>query len=215
MINKKYIITVVVVLTLVIISLVIFTNSKNKKAQISIENDSPTKVVNPNDKIELENSHTEAMYDSIKVFDNEEVLKRYKEVNKKYLTYDNTMKNSDDYFYEFKNGLAYNHKANKDLKPLNNKKYAMILKGYSYSNIEKSFTNEEALDTVSKVLPNDSKELTSKVFDDEKYIYYTSSKGNFIVRFGYERLYDSQNSFIGTNKDKVDSISYFKEIDVN
>lgn len=31
MINKKYIITVVVVLTLVIISLVIFTNSKNKK----------------------------------------------------------------------------------------------------------------------------------------------------------------------------------------
>lgn len=189
-INKKVMLLTMLSATCIIL---IFCSIgyKNIKKQRLIENDSPVNRVNPSELESREDNSKEAMYDDITVLDNEEIEKRYKTVNKKYLTYDIAMKNEKDYFYEFKNGVAYNHNANKDLKPINNKKYAHVLLGYNYVDVD------------------------SKVFDDEEYIHYKSSKGNFMLRLGYEKLYDVQNVFTGINKDRIDSISYLKAIDSN
>lgn len=213
-INKKVMLLTMLSATCIIL---IFCSIgyKNIKKQRLIENDSPVNRVNPSELESREDNSKEAMYDDITVLDNEEIEKRYKTVNKKYLTYDIAMKNEKDYFYEFKNGVAYNHNANKDLKPINNKKYAHVLLGYNYVDLDSPFTHEEAIAISSKVLPDDIKIVDSKVFDDEEYIHYKSSKGNFMLRLGYEKLYDVQNVFTGINKDRIDSISYLKAIDSN
>lgn len=209
-INKKGIITILsATCTILIVGSIGF---KNIKQQRLIENDTPVKRANTDTLESREGNSKEVMYDDITVFDNEEIEKRYKVVNKRYLTYDTAMKNRNDYFYEFKNGVAYNHKSNEDLKPINNKKYAHVLLGYTYVDVDSPFTLEEAKTIASKILPDDIEIIDTKAFDDEEYIHYKSSKGNFMLRLAYEKLYDVQNVFTGVNKDRIGSISYFKEI---
>lgn len=199
---------------LVILLSIIFISYKTNKQEesINIEHNIPTKTINPKDKQDLTDNNNEPIYDDITVFDEDEVNKRYKEVNKKDLTYEPNMKNSNDYFFEFENGLAYNIEANNHLKAVSENQYVMILQGYSYSKVKKAFTNEEAIQIAYRILPDDIKEIKTKEYKDENYIYYTSKKGNFIVLLRNEHIFNDKDKSTNINKDKIESITYFKEL---
>ncbi|WP_373600820.1 hypothetical protein [Paraclostridium bifermentans] len=211
--KNKWIVLSGTLVLVVVISIIFISYKTNKqKESINIEHNIPTKTTNPQDKQDLTDNNNEPIYDDITVFDEDEVNKRYKEVNKKDLTYEPNMKNLNDYFFEFENGLAYNTEANNHLKAISEKQYAMILQGYSYSKVKKAFTNEEAIEIASSILPDDIKEIKTKEYKDENYIYYTSKKGNFIVLLRNEHIFNDKDESTNINKDKIESITYFKEL---
>lgn len=211
--KNKWIVLSGTLVLVVVISIIFISYKTNKqKESINIEHNIPTKTTNPQDKQDLTDNNNEPIYDDITVFDEDEVNKRYKEVNKKDLTYEPNMKNSNDYFFEFENGLAYNTEANNHLKVISEKQYAMILQGYSYSKVKKAFTNEEAIEIAYSILPDDIKEIKTKEYKDENYIYYTSKKGNFIVLLRNEHIFNDKDESTNINKDKIESITYFKEL---
>jgi hypothetical protein len=186
----------------------------NKVADSKIENTQPTKKIDVNSEPIPADNSKDPIQEPIEVVDNDEVQRRYNDVDKKSLTYNTTMDTSKYYFYEYENGLAYYRGVHNDLKPLNDKKYASILKGYEYVDITEGIDYEKALDLVLKVLPDDIVLTRTKDFDNEaKFNFYSSSRGNFIVRLEYKKLYDLECISIGTDKDKISNISYFKEID--
>ncbi|OXX82896.1 hypothetical protein AVM15_15175, partial [Paraclostridium benzoelyticum] len=139
----------------------------------SIENDIPTKIDVPANQSESGKA--------IESVDNKEIDKRYEKINKNKLTYETTDTNLDkNYFYEFKNGLALKREDNSDLKPINSEKYARVLLGYSYSGLDESFSKDQALNKVKSILPDNSKEIYKKAFNDYELIKYNTNNGNFI-----------------------------------
>lgn len=211
MILKKYKKALLIVLLIILFGIILailngnFSKKTSSSNEISknIENDIPKKIDIPADE----------SGENIESVDNKEIDKRYQNINKGNLTYETTMEDLDkSYFYEFKNGLALKRADNTDLKPINNEKYAKVLLGYSYSRLDKPFTKNQVLDKVNSILPYNSKEVSKKKFDDYELIKYNTSKGNFIVCLGYKIITDELGAFAKLDKDNIQDIYYFKEI---
>ncbi|RDY22909.1 hypothetical protein CHF27_010850 [Romboutsia maritimum] len=157
--------------------------------QKSIENDVP---------------YIEKNGDKYADIDNDVVNERYKNVDKKTLTYE-TSDDKGTYMYESNEGLFSQNYLDKQ-KPINDKKYVSILNGYTYAcEVNQcNVTYEEALNLVSKLLPDDIKMTGTRDYQvNRKYITYSSSKGNFMVDFV------SQDE---VNKGNVVGINYSKEL---
>lgn len=155
--------------------------------------------------------------EGIEGIDNEEILNRYEKINKNSLTYetanDPTMEDlSDPYFYETEQGFTLNIKENGQIKPINDEKYAKVLLGYSFVGLEQPITRNDAIYKANLILPENYEEVRAKSYDDYELVHYSSDKGNFVVYLGYERIFNEDNIFTGIDKDKIESISYFKTI---
>ncbi len=120
--------------------------------------------------------------------DNTVIAKRYEDVIKENLTYE--VKQNSYYFYESENELV-SSLALDEIPNVDDKKYGYILEDYTYaSEVNSTYvTYDEALDLVYKVLPDDIKK-EREIFNENsksknKYIVFSSSKGNFVVSFAY------------------------------
>lgn len=142
---------------------------------------------------------------------NDVIDERYQTVDKNLLKYD--LAKGDEYSFEYIDGFAVNSPL-RDLKPINDKKYIPILLGYTYLS-EVNSTNvsyNEAISMVKKVLPDDITEERVKESKEipKKYIFFKSSKGNFVVGLNYGR--DMNKSMTEYNKDLIVGIHYLKQI---
>lgn len=156
------------------------------------------------EKLSFEENDIPYIKDEYGDIDNLEILERYDNVNKKNLKYEFAR----DYSVEEKSDtITVIKSALDDLDPTSNKKYGDILLGYTYSQEVNPIlaTYDEAIEMIYKLLPDDIKE--EKIIEDnelnKKYIYYTSSKDNFIVGLSYGG---------DINKNNVIGIHYLKEI---
>ena len=93
--------------------------------------------------------------------------------------------------------------------------YKSILLGFTYfaESNPCDLTYEQAIELVRKVLPDDIKEVSSKIDEEvnKEYIYYESAKGNFRVGLSYGYEFDDDNGQV-VNKDKILGIDYSKEM---
>ena len=93
--------------------------------------------------------------------------------------------------------------------------YKSILLGFTYfaESNPCDLTYEQAIELVRKVLPDDIKEVSSKIDEEvnKEYIYYESSKGNFRVGLCYGYEFNDENVEV-VNKNKIVGIDYSKEI---
>lgn len=144
--------------------------------------------------------------------DNSVIAKRYEEVKKEELAYEET----DELIYYYETKDSFVGEANYGKIPnLDNRKYKHVLKEFTYaSEINPTkVTYEEALRLASKVLPTDIKELRKK-YDNETghvNIVYSTSKGNFILSLAKE-IESCDNGVYKFNDKVIVGISYMKEI---
>ena len=93
--------------------------------------------------------------------------------------------------------------------------YKSILLGFTYfaESNPCDLTYEQAIELVRKVLPDDIKEVSSKIDEEvnKEYIYYESAKGNFRVGLCYGYEFNDENVEV-VNKNKIVGIDYSKEI---
>lgn len=92
--------------------------------------------------------------------------------------------------------------------------YRSILEGFTYYSEQNpvDLTYDEAMELVKKVLPDDIKQV-DLIVDEEvnkEYIYYESSKGNFMVGLCYAYEFNDENVEV-VNKSKIVGIDYRKE----
>lgn len=147
---------------------------------------------------------------------NSDAFDRYEKINKKDLNYnlgtdEATERLDDPYFYLTEQGLTLNVKENQPFECINDKKYGKVLLGYCFTDLEEPMTKSEALAKADIVLPEGAKEISSKAYDDCELIHYSTTKGEFIVRIAYERIFNEDKIAIGLNKEKIESLSYFRE----
>lgn len=211
--GKKIIIILSSVLILAVFGLVFLGNTFSK-GSIS---DSDEKVVKNVEERSIENDIPITWLAGEETTDNEEILNRYDKVDKSTLTYavskDPATKHlSGYYFYETEKGLGSNIKGSSPTPPINDEKYAKVLLGYSFVNLADPITKEAALSKADLVLPENCQEVRSKSSDDSELVFYSSDKGNFIVFLEYERIFNEDKNFTRINKDRVQSILYFKSI---
>lgn len=203
----------IAIFLLIFILIVCALSNLNSKTSVEKTNNKITKSVENDIPSIIKKSNSDLVGN--KVTDNNEIDRRYSNVDKSTLTYVTTVENpSKDYFYEFKNGLAFHTKENGSLKPINNKKYVQILLGYSYSyiQVEKSLPKKESLEKIHLVLPDDIKKVETKYYKNYETILYTSKTGNFLVCLGYKLEYDENKNIKNIDKNNLGYISYFKEI---
>lgn len=211
--GKKIIIILSSVLVLAVFGIVFLGNTFSK-GSIS---DSEEKVVSNVEERSIENDIPITWLDGEEITDNEEILNRYDKVDKSTLTYavskDPATKHlTGYYFYETENGIGANIKGSDPSPPINDERYVKVLLGYSFFYLTDPITREAALSKADLVLPENCQEVRSKSSDDYELVFYSSDKGNFIVFLEYERIFNEDKSFAGINKDRVQSILYFKSI---
>lgn len=92
--------------------------------------------------------------------------------------------------------------------------YRSILEGFTYYSEQNpvNLTYDEAIELVKKVLPDDIKQVDLRVDEElnKEYIYYESSKGNFMVGLCYGYEFNDENIEV-VNKSKIVGIDYSKE----
>ena len=92
--------------------------------------------------------------------------------------------------------------------------YRSILEGFTYYSEQNpvDLTYDEAIELVKKVLPDDIKQVDLRVDEElnKEYIYYESSKGNFMVGLCYGYEFNDENVEV-VNKTKIVGIDYSKE----
>ena len=92
--------------------------------------------------------------------------------------------------------------------------YRSILEGFTYYSEQNpvDLTYDEAIELVKKVLPDDIKQVDLRVDEElnKEYIYYESSKGNFMVGLCYGYEFNDENVEV-VNKSKIVGIDYSKE----
>lgn len=191
--------TLLIVIFLVVVGLII--NLFNEKETNKVE------VVHKNENIKNEEN----------IFtNNADAFNRYDKVNKKDLSYDlgtdvATERLDDPYFYLTEQGLSLNVKENQPFECINDKKYGKVLLGYCFTDLEEPLTKNEALAKAEIVLPEGAKEISSKAYDDCELVHFSTTKGEFIVRIAYERIFNEDKIAIGLNKEKIEALSYFRE----
>lgn len=154
----------------------------------------------------------QAIFEENEERDNTEIDKRYNEVDKSKLNYDEAY--SSLTYYETENSFV-GSKAG--IPNVDNKKYKNILTDYTYEcevNPTK-VTYEDAIKLAKSVLPNDIKEIRNKYDDSigKTYIVYSSSQGNFILGLAYDYDESNNSGFIPNSKNNtVVGIDYMKEI---
>lgn len=175
-------------------------NNDNKNVSIESEESSDTikKKIQSGENAMTYEPHSEGT-----IIDNRVVDERYDNVKKEYLTYDSYDPNTIS--FEYDNGFASSSPL-QDEKPVNEKQYVSILRGYTYfreiGSIDISY--EEAIEKAKKLLPDDIVEVR-KIEDTDfsiEYIFYESSKGNFVVGFAGSHM----------GEDRVAGITYMKEL---
>ncbi|EQK38332.1 hypothetical protein C671_3382 [[Clostridium] bifermentans ATCC 19299] len=207
MVLKKYINVLIILIALLIVFIVGIQLNLNLSKHI--ENNIPFKS-------KLFDSKSESETDTQSV-DNKIIDRRYKMLNKNALTYKVPKKNlKENCFFEFENGFTPKDNAFLDSKPINNEKYGQILLGYSYYDLDKSFTKDEAISKVKSILPDNSKEVYNTKFGKYELIKYKTDNDTFIAIFGYKKTVSKQSPFprilYDYDENKIQSIEYFKVI---
>lgn len=210
MVFKKYkdILSIVMALSIVLV-ISIRGIQLNLDLSKRIENDIPFKS-------KLFNSKSESQTDTPSI-DNKIINRRYKVLNKNVLTYKLAKKNvKENYFFEFENAFAQKVYTFLDLKPINNEKYGQILLGYSYYDLDKSFTKGEAISKVKSILPDNAKEVYNTKFEKYELIKYKTDKDTFIAFLEYKKTVSKKSPFpmilYDYDDNKIQSIEYFKAI---
>lgn len=141
--------------------------------------------------------------------DNSIINERYESVKKEDLTYNTKEDDSKD---NEKEVITQIYSADSIKDDIN---YKSILLGFSYASESNpcDLTYNQAIELVKKVLPDDVKQIDSKMDEEvnKEYIYYESSKGNFRVGLCYGYEFNDENIEV-VNKNKIVGIDYSKEI---
>ena len=141
--------------------------------------------------------------------DNSIINERYESVKKEDLTYDTKEDDSKD---NEKEVITQIYSADSIKDDIN---YKSILLGFSYASESNpcDLTYNQAIELVKKVLPDDVKQVDSRMDEEvnKEYIYYESSKGNFRVGLCYGYEFNDENIEV-VNKNKIVGIDYSKEI---
>lgn len=141
--------------------------------------------------------------------DNSIINERYESVKKEDLTYNTKEDDSKD---NEKEVITQIYSADSIKDDIN---YKSILLGFSYASESNpcDLTYNQAIELVKKVLPDDVKQVDSRMDEEvnKEYIYYESSKGNFRVGLCYGYEFNDENIEV-VNKNKIVGIDYSKEI---
>lgn len=165
--------------------------------------DSEQSTENQKSIVQEENNYTD---------DTKVTMKRYDDVKKEYLKYE--VKENTIYFCETNRGIE-SIQVVEESKRLNNKKYGQVLSSYMLPTVINAsyMSYDEAIEMVKKVLPDDIKEEYIKENSETNHwnIFYSSTKGNFVVCFSYFSYTDNKG-IEEVMKDKVIGIGYYKEV---
>ena len=145
--------------------------------------------------------------------DNNIINERYKNIKKEELSYDIA------YDYEVEDDGKINTGESDRITEVcyaagYDTNYRSILEGFTYYSEQNpvNLTYDEAIELVKKVLPDDIKQVDLRVDEElnKEYIYYESSKGNFMVGLCYGYEFNDENVEV-VNKTKIVGIDYSKE----
>ena len=190
-INKKIII---VICLATILSVGCSSKSEENKPDVSIKN--------------IEN-HIPYIDEDNGEIDNSIINERYENVKKEELSYgieeDDNTENENEVITQVYPADSIKNDIN----------YKSILLGFTYFSESNpcDLTYNQVIELIKKVLPDDIKEVDSKIDKEvnKEYIYYESDKGNFRVGLCYGYEFDDENVEV-VNKNKIVGIDYSKEI---
>lgn len=191
-------------------------NQTATEKQTIVENESAetnkNTTENDNSETRRNSPKDQAIFEENEERDNTELDKRYKEVDKSKLNYDESYSSID--YYETEKSFVGSEAG---MPNVDNKKYKKTLNDYTYaSEINPTkVTYEDAVKLAKSVLPNDIKEIRNKYDNSigKTYIVYSSSQGNFILGLVYDYDQSHSDGFIPASKSNtVVGIDYMKEI---
>ena len=194
----------------------IVQNQTATESQTTIEDDYPetSKSTTKNDNFETRRNspRDQAIFEENEERDNTELDKRYKDVNKSKLNYDESYSSST--YCETKNSFVGSEAG---IPSVDNKKYKKILDNYTYARElnPTKVTYEDAIKLAKSILPDDIKEIRNKYDNStgKTYIVYSSSQGNFILGLAYDYDESHSDGFTPNSKNNtVVGIDYMKEI---
>lgn len=210
----------ILILMLISISAVGCTDNKNKQVEEFLGDDSEyaSLVIKPKTVVqEKDDSNKSTFYNEnfIELEDSSKIFAMYDglDENKYRLTYDYI--DNGNYYYEYENGIAISSVLN-DIPSVTNKKYQEILRSFTFpvEGMDVKITYKEAMGLVQKVLPDDIKKESEKIKKESSdlFIYYSSSKGKFLVVLsrGMDDSYIEDTSY--KDDDIIYGIEYLKEV---
>ncbi|NOW82736.1 hypothetical protein B0H39_000617 [Clostridium beijerinckii] len=183
------------------------TTAEHKTEESSKDTDK-----NDNSETRGNSPRDQAIFEENEERDNSEIDKRYKEVDKSKLSYDEA--NSSLTYYETENSFVGSEAG---IPNVDNKKYKDILSDYTYAcevNPTK-VTYEDAIRLAKSVLPNDIKEIRNKYDNStgKTHIVYSSNQGNFVLGLAYDYDESHNSGFTPNSKNNtIVGIDYMKEI---
>lgn len=183
------------------------TTSENKTEESSKDTDK-----NDNFETRGNSPRDQAIFEENEERDNTKIDKRYKEVDKSKLSYDEA--NSSLTYYETKNSFVGSEAG---IPSVDNKKYKDILTDYTYASEVNptKITYEDAIKLAKSVLPNDIKEIRNKYDNStgKTYIVYSSNQCNFVLGLAYDYDESHNSDFTPNSKNNtIIGIDYMKEI---